>query len=351
MQIIEDDIVKKCVSPEYNYTFNKVTGEFERWGRTTRTEDDPLYSMWGPEIADIEIVAGGNCLGKCDFCYKCNNIASPKKCMTFEQFKNIFHKLPKTLTQIAYGITNITANPEFFKIMEYSREHGVIPNYTTHGLDVTEEIAEKTSKLCGAVAVSVVNKEKTYDAIKKFTDFGMKQVNCHYMLSEETYLKAFEIIDDIVTDSRLKKFNAIVFLQYKDKNPYSQYHSLLNVEKYSKLIQYCDNKKINYGFDSCSAGIFIESIKEHPDKIQIEQYVDSCESMRMSIYINCLCKVFPCSFCENTEGWENGIDILSSEDFLKDIWNNDRVIKWRNNLIGTIKNSCASCPIYDLKIK
>jgi len=317
-----------------------------RWGKTT--QDDPQFSPFGPEIADIEIVSGGNCLGKCSFCYKCNNIASPKKIMSFEQFKNIFHRFPKTLVQIAFGITNIAANPDFFKIMEYSRRNGVIPNYTTHGLDITNEIAEMTSKLCGAVAVSIVDKEKSYDAIKKFTDFGMEQVNCHYLLSEETYDKAFKIVDDISTDLRLKKFNAIVFLQYKDKNPYSEYHSLLDVQKYTKLINYCDEKNINYGFDSCSANIFIESIKNKKNRIQLEQCVDSCESMRMSIYINCSCKVFPCSFCEGEGEWKDGINLLESKDFLKDVWNSDKVIKWRNNLIGTMKRGYTHCPIYDL---
>ena len=349
MKIVEEDNGKALFSENYNYIFRKNDGFFMRWGKTTK--EDPQFSPFGPEIADIEIVSGGNCLGKCSFCYKCNNITSPKKIMSFEQFKNIFHLLPRTLVQIAFGITNISANPDFFKIMEYAKNNGVIPNYTTHGLDITNEVAEKTSKLCGAVAVSIVNKEKSYDAIKKFTDFDMKQVNCHYLLSEETYDEAFNIINDISTDPRLEKFNAIVFLQYKDKNPYSNYHSLLSVQKYTKLINCCDEKNINYGFDSCSANIFIESIKDKDNRIQLEQCVDSCESMRMSIYVNCSGEVFPCSFCEGVKEWENGIMLLDSTNFLENIWNNDRVIKWRDDLIKTMKNGCAYCPIYDLSME
>ena len=40
--------------------------------------------------------------------------------MTFDEFKIIFDKMPKTLTQIAFGIMDIKTNPDFFKMMEYA---------------------------------------------------------------------------------------------------------------------------------------------------------------------------------------------------------------------------------------
>ena len=43
---------KKYSSPLYNYLFDRTTGKFARWGKTK--EDDPKYSITGPEIADIE---------------------------------------------------------------------------------------------------------------------------------------------------------------------------------------------------------------------------------------------------------------------------------------------------------
>ncbi|KKK77470.1 hypothetical protein LCGC14_2853300 [marine sediment metagenome] len=53
------------------------------------------------------------------------------------------------LGQIAFGICDIKTNPDFFKMMEYAREQGVIPNYTCHGLDVTKEVAKKSfQKIC-----------------------------------------------------------------------------------------------------------------------------------------------------------------------------------------------------------
>jgi len=268
--------------------------------------------------------------------------------MTFTEFITIFEKMPKTLTQIAFGICDIDSNSKFFSMMRYAREKGVIPNYTCNGLRITPEVAKKTAELCGAVAVSLVNKEKTYDAIKLFTDAEMTQVNCHYMLSKETYDRAFKIIDDISTDPRLEKFNAIVFLQYKPKGRNSDsFHSVLDVEKYKKLTDYCKEKKVRYGFDSCSASMFIDSLEGQPDKRITELFVEPCESGLFSSYINCKGKFFVCSFAEGEDEWVEGLDVLHCDDFMKDIWNHPRLVAWRKRLIENKRE----CPIYDLSLE
>ncbi len=214
MKIVEKYNGKALYSDKYNYIFRKTDGFFMRWGETEH--DDPQYSPYGPEILDLEI-SSGKCNGRCKFCYKDNGEDIDTHHMTFEEFKTIFHKIPKALTQIAFGICDIDSNPDFFKMMKYAYQNGIIPNYTCNGLDVTPAIARETARLCGAVAVSLVNNKKSYEAISKFLEAGMKQVNMHYMLSEETYDRAFEVVDEIAEDLSPKGFNAIVFLQYKPK--------------------------------------------------------------------------------------------------------------------------------------
>jgi MoaA/NifB/PqqE/SkfB family radical SAM enzyme len=168
LKIIDSDRYKICKSSDYYFIFNKETGFFARWGKTKA--EDPIYAP-GPEILDLEI-STGKCSGRCDFCYKGNGEDRDTYHMTLEDFKTIFNKVNKikTLTQIAFGICDIKSNKDFFKMMKYCREKGVIPNYTCNGFQVTSEVAKRTAELCGAVAVSIVDKEKTYDAIKKFTD-------------------------------------------------------------------------------------------------------------------------------------------------------------------------------------
>lgn len=353
--VIEDSREKKVKSKNYNYYFNKKTGLFLRWGETK--ENDPTFSPVGPEILDLEISTGGDCLGNCPFCYKSNGGSKPTYNMSLDDFKNIFHKLHPILTQIAFGIMNISTNPDFFKMMEYARSFGVIPNYTCHGLDVTPKIAKKTAKICGAVAVSVYNKEKSYDAIKMFTDAGMSQVNIHFLLAKETYKEALEVVKDIMFDPRLEKLNAIVFLQLKKKGRAETnegYNYIKSVSSYKRLIDFCEANGVNYGFDSCSAPLYFKTIEKNKDYNNLVQYAEPCESGLFSSYINCKGEFFPCSFAEGEGDWATGLNVLRAENFVEYIWTHPKLLKFREELLNSSngckcksKKYCRSCSIYE----
>jgi len=341
-KIKETQNFKVLFSPEYNFAFDKRDGMFARWGKTF--EDDPQWSPYGPEIADIEISAG-ECSSRCAFCYKGNGDHSGKaNNMSLDTFKKMFSKLPNTVTQVALGICDVSTNPDFFSIMEYLRSRGVVPNYTCNGHYVTDGVAMATAALCGAVAVSVVDKELSYDAIKKFTEAGMKQVNIHALLSEETYGKCISIVDDMASDPRLAKMRAVVFLQYKHKNPKSPFHSMLDKRKYQQLVAHCQQKGVNFGFDSCSANLFVDSMEGHPQMDQFKTVSEPCESGVFSSYINWEGKFFPCSFCENVKDWKDGLDVVNCDDFLKDVWLHPRVQEFRTRLLQNNRN----CLMYDI---
>lgn len=341
-QIIDSQDRKMLRSESYNFSFDKNTGLFARWGKTHN--DDPAYSPIGPEILDIEITSGGQCKGGCSFCYKSNGGDKPVDNMSFETFEKMFQKFPKTLTQIAFGIMNIDSNPDFNKMIYYSRKtEGVIPNYTCHGMDTTTEDAKYAKDFCGGIAVSIVDKEESYNSIHKYIQAGLKQVNIHYMISEETYDRAFTIIDDISNDKRLKGLNAIVFLQYKPKGRGTHhFNSLSSWDKFKKLTDYCDKHQVNYGFDSCSSPMVMKSMENNKNKNNIIQFVEPCESTLFSGYINWKAEFFPCSFVEGAPGWEKGIDILSCDDFINDVWNHKKVSRFRKDVIES-SSACHGC--------
>ena len=85
--IKEDDKVKLLRSRVYNYNFNKLDGKFARYGCTVM--DDPEWSSFGPEIADIEIST--ICHQGCEFCYKSNTPIG--KNMSIDVFKKVLNKL------------------------------------------------------------------------------------------------------------------------------------------------------------------------------------------------------------------------------------------------------------------
>jgi hypothetical protein len=346
--------IKQFRSHNYNYNFNVETGYFERWGATQ--ENDPLYSPSGPEILDIEIASGG-CKGGCTFCYKGNTPDLPIKYMSMDTYIKLFDKINvPTLTQIAFGITDIDANPDFWDIIKYTRRNNIIPNYTTNGIGITKDIAERTAMFCGAVAISVYkhNKEKAYDAIKTYIDAGMTQVNIHFMLAQETLVFACEILVDIKTDIRLKGLNAIVFLQYKDKNPDAHFHSP-NFLQFKDLIDCCLDMRIRFGFDSCSSAMFMKAVANREDSKELIQYVDNCESFGLfSGYINVNCYFYPCSFAEGIGEWLEGTNVLEVNEFLTDIWFSPKLSKYRELSLTSTKECicefskvCRTCLIYE----
>jgi len=332
---------KIFASPTYNYVFDKRNGNFARWGCTH--ENDPLWSEFGPEILDLEI-STGECLGRCAFCYKENG--TPKhetKHMTLETFEDLLSRMGGNLTQIAFGITDVYGNPDFFSIMRHARERGIIPNYTTHGLDLDDFAAELTAELCGAVAVSIVNREKSYDAIMRFTEAGMDQINIHCMLSGNRLEFAKKTVGDVSLDPRLAGIKAIVFLQYKPKGCNTDSFSTPTLEQFKELIEYCDDRGVAYGFDSCTAPLYLEAIQGHPRYEQLEQCVEPCESGLFSSYVNVDGDFYACSFCEGEQEWKTGINVFDYENF-NQLWHSPRLGEWRKRLLDNDR----ACPMYEL---
>jgi len=356
--------IKKVRSKYYNYDFNTKTGLLIRWGETFATEHDPIMSPIGPEIADIEISTICNGIGNymdsrkpCPWCYKSNTGCGNN--MSFETFKSIFHKLPRNLTQIAFGIGDIDGNPDLWKIMEYCRENDynkVIPNITVNGMGITNEIAEKLASLCGAVSVSRYHiPDVCYNAVEKLTKAGLEQVNIHQLFAEETVNSCYKLFDDIENDPRLKGLKSVVLLLLKPKGDRNKLHSVTDINKFKALFAEAQEREISIGMDSCSAPFMLKTAID-TDQREVIPSVEPCESTLFSVYINHEGKVYPCSFTEGTVGWKDGIDMVEVSDFMKDVWFSDKLVKWRSDLINSTQECgqceaqpvCRSCPIYDI---
>lgn len=334
--------IKSVHTPFYNYDFDDVTGKFRRWGKTFN--DDPQYSPIGPELADIEIstICHGIEGKACSHCYKSNT--SIGKNMNLKTFKKVFSNLPNTILQIAFGIGDLNSNPNMLEIFWYCRDNGVVPNVTINGWGLTPEWAFKLAEVCGAVAVSRYdNKNVCYDAVQKLIEAGLKQVNIHHLVAEETYENCMETIHDIETDQRLKDLNAIVFLSLKKKGRGESYNKI-DQEKFDAITSYCLDNWIKFGFDSCSSKKFLDFLDRNPKYGALKglkQNVEPCESTLFSIYIDVNGKAWPCSFCESLPFVGN---LNLTEDFLQDVWYSTEFKSFRKLLL----NNCRSCPVYEV---
>ena len=305
-------------------------GSFARWGNTM--EDNPQYSPIGPELLDIEVST--ICHRSCNWCYK-SNISTGKN-MDLKTFEKILEKVPQNLTQIAFGVGDIDANPDLWKIFDHCRKNNIVPNITINGDRLNDEIANKLVKYCGAVAISHYHNDTCFNAVKILTNKGLKQVNIHKLVAKETLDSCYELINLATRDPRLSNLNAIVFLSLKNKGKRNNYR-VISKKKFSELIIYAMNCSVRIGFDSCTANQVLGVLKDQDNYQMIEMMSEPCESCCFSLYVNVEGISYPCSFLEGENGFK-GIDLLNINNFFRDVWFNASVKSFREDLLSIDRN-------------
>ncbi|MFA5135248.1 MAG: SPASM domain-containing protein [Patescibacteria group bacterium] len=336
---------KHVRSLEYNLDFNTRTGAFRRWGRTE--EEDPLFAP-SPEIADVEVATACHGVhGPCKFCYKNNTPTGVN--MSLAQFKLVLTKLGTNLMQVPLGIGDISANPDLYAIMEHCRSCGVIPNITINGARMTPHDYSELARLCGAVAVSRYDADVCYNACAALSAEGLEQVNIHALLSEETFEQCCQTVRDRKTDPRLRGVRAIVFLTAKPKGRGDCLTPIRSVAKYKELISLAMELGVGFGFDSCSAPLFLAAMRDDIDYARYQMLAEPCESMLFSIYVDARGYVWPCSFLAESDFPRIKLAEVKS---IESVWQHPAVLEWRARLLATatsdlaVVGGCRECPAY-----
>ena len=363
MEIKETKSKKFVKAPGYHHVFSKVDGHSMRWGDTL--EEDPQMAP-GPELLDIEIAVsipepdpefypgirfGDNYTLKkgcdgigCFYCYKGNKPGDWTLGMSLKGFKALMTKMPKTVCQIAFGITSIDGNPDLFPIMEYTRSLGIIPNITVNGIGITPDVAKRLKEVCGAVAVSCneVNVGYAKTAVINLMQAGLRQVNIHYVLSETSAEISAQFLKYLMRDeergSFLRVVNAVVLLSAKDKQKVGI--RPCRMDQYKELIAIAQTNGVHLGFDSCGACMYERCIEGSPGYKKMMLYVEPCESMLFSAYINVHGEACVCSFAE---GLEHSWDVRNCGSFME-IWYSPEAKIWREKLLANKRH----CPLYQI---
>lgn len=333
--IIVGQFDKSFENKDYEVHFNTKTGVEVLKGKDG---NDPFKTEL-PLLFDVGIM--GSCQNKCYFCYQ-GRKTEPH--MTLENFKLLIDQVKHHTSQVALGGRgDPNLHPQFKEIVEYARNNGVVPNYTTSGNGLTDEHIE-ISKMCGAVAVSDYLQEFTYDAINRLMDAGIK-TNIHMIFSRTNYHDAMKILYGynpwkIYRGSKvnLSKLNAVIFLLFKPQGEGRDKVDLIptsmHIESFSKKV-FNPDCKFKIGMDSCLINHVMKY--SNPNKIQ-KMAVDTCEASRMSVYVSPSMQLIPCSFSEHSE-W--GVQINGKKD-IHYIWNKStKFTQFRNRL----KKNPSCCPV------
>jgi len=280
---------KYVKAENYEMYFNTKSG-FELI-RGINGNDDP-FILELPSLLDIGIM--GHCKNHCEFCYQGS---THEDHMTLDIFKNIIDQVFHHTNQVALGGRgDPNHHPQFKEIIEYCIKNSIVPNYTTSGIDLSDEQIE-ISKQCGAVAVSDYGKPFTYNSIKRLQDAGIK-TNIHYLFSRKSAHNALTFLhghNPWRENVDLEKLNAVVFLLFKPQGRgVTLSHSHIPSEDQLKMFSNLAVKnkaQTKIGMDSC----MVNHIKIPKP---LENFMTTCEAGRYSAYITPRGNLLPCSFID-----------------------------------------------------
>lgn len=310
--------------------FNKDTGFYMRSGIIENGKDtnvDPFMRNF-PNLLDVGIM--GHCRNSHLCTVGCYQGKMNKPNMPFKNFKSIIDQCKGKVFSCALGGSGSpNEHEEFENIVKYAKENDIIPNYTTSGIELTDEQAEITKKYCGAVAVSEYGQDYTYSAMQKFIDHGCK-VNIHYVLGNDSIDSA---IKKLRNNDFYKGINAVIFLTYKPsgcikKNNVLKYEDP-RVKKFYELIDKGDYD-FKIGLDACHMPAVFNFLKN----VNIDS-TTSCDGASFSAYITPDFQMIPCSFDTITRKFAVDLDKYTIED----AWNSQQFENFRNYH----RNSCSSC--------
>lgn len=324
--------LKIMIDTKYKFitVFNPESGFYMRTGILEDNQDtgiDPFMASF-PHLLDIGIM--GTCKNKnyCKVgCYQ-GNINKPN--MSFKNFKKIIKQIKGKTFEIALGGNGSPNEHEnFIDIIKYTRENDIIPNYTTSGIELTDEQIKATKDYCGAVAVSFYNQPYTFSAIERFLNAECK-TNIHYVLGNDSIDEAlFKLKNNLFP----KGINAVIFLMYKPigcikPDNVLKFNDLRVVEFYN-LIQ---NNTFEYkiGLDACH----LPALCNFSTKIN-KIITTPCDGGSYSAYITSDFWMLPCSFDTIARNYAVNLNEYSIEE----AWNNIKFDIFRDYH----RNSCKDC--------
>ena len=193
-------------------------------GKTIRTRINPLKPISEPNYPEIEDVAiNSKCFANCPYCY-----TSATK--HGKNFYNILNKANEVWTtkkpfQIAIGgAGEPTLHPNFNQFLKVVHDLDILPNYTTNGMHLNDDILNYTNHYCGGVAVSYhphISKV-FFKAIEILKELDIK-LNAHIIIGEKDSLSILKDVYDRVGSE----------LDYLVILPYQAVGRAKNIETYN----------------------------------------------------------------------------------------------------------------------
>jgi organic radical activating enzyme len=172
----------------YKGIFNKDTFTTMR---LALDPNKPITNLKYPEFLDIKIT--GSCEGNCPYCYM-NSVPGGHYPNIISKLHNFFKYTPKDQLpfQVAIGGGEPTLHPEFIPLLKYLREElDILPNYTTNGMYINNNLLKATKEYCGGVAISCHPHLSKYWKIAVELLSAVTKLNLHIIISDKESIDSF----------------------------------------------------------------------------------------------------------------------------------------------------------------
>lgn len=351
---------------------NKLSYRFEQFGGIIASEAPPFLahvdkaymeelgagtsSLWAkPEQGylsaplEVHFSVTNQCSAGCKSCYM-DSGEKEKEELSSTDFKKAIDLLSEmNVFHIALGGGEAFEREDFFEIVEYARQKGLVPNLTTNGYLITSELAEKC-RIFGQVNVSLDGTGEAYNrtriaggfqkakvALENLKKAGVRcGINCMVTNQNFSHLK------DIFKLANQLKLEDIEFLRYKPsgrgKNEYRKMRLTdeQNKNLFPALTSLSKKYKVKAKID-CS---FIPMLCWHkPDREIMEKFsVYGCEAGNVLLGIRADGRFAGCSFCSNDE----------SVFDLKEQWHTSKHLSACRNWVHNAPEPCRSCDYLDV---
>eukprot|EP01105_Mastigella_eilhardi_P002746 TRINITY_DN1352_c0_g1_i3.p1 TRINITY_DN1352_c0_g1~~TRINITY_DN1352_c0_g1_i3.p1 ORF type:complete len:293 (+),score=52.00 TRINITY_DN1352_c0_g1_i3:564-1442(+) len=219
--------------------------------------------------------------------------------MPLEEFRQLFVKLPNSLSHVSFTVGDIAHNPSVLQILSYCVSNDYNPvnvSVTIVDADVTADVARQLTELCHSISVvrHPTNREQCYDAVAALSRFPQRpQTFLSVVFAHETVPFIIACLSDMRRDARLRGNVTALLLQLwrpKGKAALMELHlptedDLVQVLQQSRRC----SAKIAYDADT-GRNVFNFLTLSGATPFLLCQF-EGCCSMRFSVRILTLCSV------------------------------------------------------------
>lgn len=290
-------MIKTRIEPQANYKAIFING------KTIRIPIDPkkpITELHFPEFYDLS--PGNKCSGGCDYCYAGalrNGVHYKDLVKKIDYFFGTMSPMQRPFQVAIGGEQEPLENPEIWDMMHRLLELGIIPNYTTNGMFVTDKVVERTMGLTNGVAVTMHSHLEKFwrRAIQRFAEAKIK-LNVHVIISDAASID--------YTENLYREFVDTGMVDYFVLLPYMNTGHAANSPKridYAHLEKWVD-RVFRAGRLAFGAN-FYSFIKKHRDKYDVSIYPP--EIMSKYLILNDAMELCNNSFEKRPVKWFPGI--------------------------------------------